>query len=701
MNLKFSRIFIAFCFGICILFGGCNFFTEKAYCMNDFKKLILGDFKSIDEVIGIFPTGIEEVTARVKFCKEFAKKNLDEFFKISSESRTFDNTIRKFDDLKNSFGIGVHSFAAFELVCQDETLRNACHDAAIELSKFSVDLFFDKKIYEVFKQYIENVGKTEKLNNEEQYYLQEAIKDFKRSGFDLPEDKFLKIKELEKEIEELGLEFDKNINTDKSFIVVDEKDLTGLEKDFIESLSKDDDGKIILKCDYPTYFSVMQNCTNAEIRKKYYFVFNNRAYPKNIEILDLIIKKRDQLAKVLGFESFAALDLDGEMAKNSKRVNSFLTDLAEKTMIKMKKEFDLLNKNLPDGVLLDNDGKMSPWDFSFVKESYKKKHFNIDERKVAEYFPVDNTLTKIFEIYQKFLSLRFEEIQVDGLWCKDVKVVNIYDQSNKLRGILFLDLYPRDDKYSHACMSDLIPTIKFKNKEVPAVILVIANFPKATKEKPALLKHADVETFFHEFGHAMHGLLGQTELAGFSGTNVKRDFVEMPSQMFEEWLWDKDVLRFISSHYKTGDSLPDDIIDKKIELKKLVSGYFVTRQCNLSLIALNYFEAGETKDTNKILKDLHERYLKQICFEPKTHFQAAFGHLFGYSAKYYGYMWSKVFALDMFYNIKEEGLLNPEAGNRLIKFILSKGGSVDPEILLKDFLGREPNQEAFLKDLGI
>ncbi|MFH1462045.1 MAG: M3 family metallopeptidase [bacterium] len=687
-------------FVLLLFLSSCRFLnsSEKVINMEIFEKIITGNFKDLNGVATLFPSSIDDVKNRVEHCKKIALDGLKNILSIKPELRNFDNTVRALDDLENKYSVGAHSIENFELVCPDNGIREACHNAALELSQFAVETFFNKDIYRAFNEYLQNQGKSETLNEEEVYFIQEAIKDYKRSGFDLPQDKFEKVKELKKEISQLGLEFDKNINTDKSFIEVEEKDLTGMEQDFIDALGKTADGKIILKCDYPTYFGVMQNCSNQDLRKKFYFLFQNRAYPKNIDILNSIINKRDELAKQLGFESYAALDLDSEMAKTPERSRKFLDDLASKTMIKMKREFDVFAKNLPESVSLDEDEKMNPWDYSFVKESYKKKYFDIDERKIAEYFPVDNTINKIFEIYQKFLSLKFETVSIDGLWDKDVKVVRVYDKDGKdLKGILFLDLYPRDNKYSHACMIDLIPTYKYKDKNIPSVIMVIANFPKATKDKPALLKHNDVETFFHEFGHAMHGLLGKTEMAGFSGTNVKRDFVEMPSQMFEEWLWDKDILKMVSRHYRTGECLPDDIIDKKIELKKFDSGYFVTRQCVLSMISLDYFSAGENKDTDEIQKDLYEKYLKHVRFEPNAHFQAAFGHLIGYAAKYYGYMWSKVFALDMFYKVKKEGLLNPAAGNNVIKLALSRGGSVDPDIILKEFLGREPNQEAFFK----
>ncbi|MBU4270066.1 Zn-dependent oligopeptidase [Candidatus Dependentiae bacterium] len=699
--IKFKKSCIL---GLVLTLSGCSFLNSSKDVINmqDYKEIISGKFKNINDVVNLFPKSVADIKARSEYLKEFSVTGIKDFLNIKPEDRTFDNTARALDILEASFGAGINALQTYEFVCPDDQIRQACHDISIELEKFSIETFFNKDIYNSFKAYVEDISIKENLNAQEKYFLEESMKDYKRSGFDLQPDKFLQVKELKKEISEFRSEFDKNVNADNSFIEVEEFELSGMTPDFINALSKTENGKYILKCDYPTYFEIIKNCTNSNTRKKLYFLFQNRAYPKNIENLNLVINKRDELAKLLGFESFAALDIDSQMAKNPERAEKFLTELADKTIIKMDKEFELFLKDLPEGVVLDANGKMSPWDYSFVVEAYKKKYFDIDERVISEYFPVENTINKIFEIYQKFLSLKFELVAVNDLWHKDVVVAKIYDKDGKnLKGYLFLDLYPRENKYSHACMIDIITTTKYKDHEVPSVIMVIANFPKATKEKPALLKHNDVETFFHEFGHAMHGLLGQTELTTFSGTNVKKDFVELPSQMFEEWMWDKEMLKFVSSHYKTGQSLPDELIDKKLELKKLNLGYFVTRQVVLSLLSLESFKSGQNKNIDKINKDLYEKYMKNVRFEPETHMQASFGHLMGYSAKYYGYMWSKVFALDMFENIKKSGLLNPEMGQKLINLVLGKGGSVDPDILLKDFLGREPNQEAFLKDIGI
>ncbi|KKP24724.1 MAG: hypothetical protein SZ59_C0001G0042 [candidate division TM6 bacterium GW2011_GWF2_28_16] len=700
-NLKHISILSLF---VILSFSGCNTLksSKEIVDMQNFSKIIEGKYNNISEALKLFPVSTQDVENRVKFLKEIVNSGIKELLNIDKNLRTFENTVKALDNLEFKYSSASHAIATFELVCPDNELREACHEATLELDKFAIDTFLNREIYKAFKDYFDLNFKKEDLDSEQKYYVQESLSDYKRAGFDLPDNEFEKIKQIKKEISQKVLEFEKNINTDNSFIEVDESDLAGVDKDFVASLTKSDSGKYILKCDYPTYANVMQYCTNANTRKNLYFCFNNRAYPKNIDNLNFVINKREELANILGFESFASLDLDDQMVKNVNRAKKFLHDLVAKTVIKMNKEFEILLQDLPEGVELDKDGKINSWDYKFALESYKKKHFDIDEQKIAEYFPVQNTVNKIFEIYQQFLSLKFELVNIDNAWNKDVIAIKIYEKNdNKLRGYLFLDLYPRENKYSHACMCDIVLPAKYKNDENLAVIMVIANFPKATKDKPALLKHRDVETFFHEFGHAMHGFLGKTQMHGFAGTNTKTDFVELPSQMFEEWMWDKNMLKLATAHYQTGQPLPEEIINKKIELKNFDSGYFVTRQVVLSLLSLECFVEGKDKNIDKLNKDLFEKYITKIKFEPDAHFWAAFGHLMGYAAKYYGYMWSKVFAIDLFYKIKESGLLNAQEGERIVNLVLGRGGSKDPDILLKDYLGREPNQDAFLKDLGI
>lgn len=669
--------------------------------IDDFEKLVSSNFKSYDQVQAIFPKNVDQIKKYCDYSIELLNRDLDKLIKIPAQERNFDNTVRAFDDATTRFGVISGAMQSLENVWPDENMINACHESAIKLKQFFVDAVrCNKKVADAINEY---ASKNEPLNSEQKYFLQELLKTFKREGLELPEDKLEKVKTLKKALAELSSTFALNINKDKSFVLVDQAGLEGLEPDFIAQLQKDESGKYKLTCDYPTYFNVMEHCKSEDTRRELYRAYNNRAWPSNISCLHDIILKRDKLARKIGFQNYAALDIDSEMAQRPERAEGFLSTLLEKSLTKAHREKDEFLKQVSDQINVDASGCLNPWDMAYLKSCYKKKYFDIDERKIAEYFPVDHVLNAIFQIYQNFLGLRFDISTPSWAWHDSVKLLKIYDaQTDVLRGYLFLDLYPRENKYTHACLNPIIPTTIDADGNIhPSVDLMIANFPKATADKPALFKFRDVETFFHEFGHAMHSVLGATELPGCAGTAVKTDFVEVPSQMFEEWMYEKDVLRLVSSHYKTGQPLPDDMIQKLVDLKKFDSGLFVSRQCWLSTISLEFFKDGKEKDTDSIIKSLSQKMVNYLKFDDRTHFQASFGHLTDYGAKYYSYMWSKVYSLDLFYEIKRRGLMDPAVGRDFVNKVLAKGGSADPNQLLKDFLGREPNDQAFLQDLGM
>jgi len=515
---------------------------------------------------------------------------------------------------------------------------------------------------------------------------------------DLPKEQLEKVKKILKDLTALSLEFDANIAAHKCEVIVSESDLKGLTKNFIDSLQKKE-GNYILGCDYPTYFNVMDNCSVESTRKKLYLAFNNRAYPKNMELLDKIIERRDDLAKLLGYESYSHLKLEDQMAKSPTIVNNFLNELVDKAKVKIKKEIETYTKDLPESVALAANGKLKPWDIKFLKNYYKKKYLNLDENQISQYFPIESTITQLLNIYEQFLSIKFKELSLKGFWHEDVKLIEARDKNDNLLGYLLLDLYPRDNKYNHAAEMSIIGSIKNAGIN-PSVSIVIANFPKSTKTQPSLLKIKDVVTFFHEFGHAIHSLLGITELYSTTGTHVKTDFVEMPSQMLEDWLKDKEILKMVSKHYQTGESLPNDIINTMTELEKFDSGDMVLRQLYFAFLSLKYFEAGKNKNTQAIAEELYTKLLEHLIWVPEDHIQASFGHLTGYGPSYYGYLWSNVYAKDLFNEINKQGLLNPEIGQEYVNKIIGQGGSKDPNDLLVDFLGRKPNSKAFLKSLG-
>lgn len=666
---------------------------------NSMKKM--NDIQTIDDVKALFPQSVQGIEQSSLEAINEAKNRLDAIISIPVDQRTFSNTFGAFDEAVACFVPVGNALETLKMVSTNADIRNAANTALVTLKNFTVDCFSQNNdLYNACKEYIED-GKKEMLNDEEQLYIKKVMKGFSYAGLHLSAERQAKTKALNKQLIPLEEQFMDNISSDQPFIKVSRAELAGLDDLFIEGLSRADDGLYILTSDYPTVIPILGNCTVESTRRNIWKIYLNRAYPQNALLLKQIIELRDELATTLGFESYAHLNLDDLMAKSPEAVDAFLDDIIMKSQPKVKQEVDLLLASLPLGVRITDDGKMFPWDVAFIKESYKKQHLNINERVIAEYFPLEHTLDQLLSIYEQFMGVSFKTITTSGLWHEEVKVVSVYNAEQELLGYLLLDLFPRPFKYTHACEIDIIKAQKIGDKHHPAVAVVLANFSRPTATQPALLQRNEVSTFFHEFGHALHEVLGATQLAAFAGTSVKRDFVEMPSQMLEEWLWDKEVLRKVSRHYVTGEPLPDDLIERIRALKTFDGGDWAQRQAFLAKLSLYYFKARGKKSLYDIHQDLHKEIRQHILWESEDHFEASFGHLIGYGAGYYSYLWAKVFALDLAGTIKKFGFMNPIIGKRYVDEILSKGGSVEPDILLKNFLGRTPNSEAFFQDMGI
>jgi thimet oligopeptidase len=659
---------------------------------------------SIQNLRDLFPKTVGEIEQKVKQSKELISKIVNKIISIENSQRSYQNTVKALDNISEKLSYLTNPFEVLEFVNPQKEIRDSAHNAMIELQAFTVkEISTNKELYKAIKYYYDNQFKKERenLSKEEIYFLEETIKSFERSGLNLPDDKLEQVRTLLKEINKLQLDFEQNINNDESKIEVTLEELKGTPQQIINSLEKSTDGKYIVRTDYPTVFGIMQHGENQETRKRVQQIFSNRAYPQNYSILREMLIKKNELAKLLGYRDFAHFDLEENMAKSPENVKNFINNISNKAKIKAKKEIELFTKDLKDKTLFDESGKIKPWNTGYILNEYKKNYLQLDEKEVSKYFPLENTIKELLDIYQQFLNLQLKEVNTTGFWHSDVKLIETY-KNNHLIGYLLLDLHPRPNKYTHACSIGIIPAIKKGEKICPAVNVVIANFTKSTNEDPALLTLSEVTTFFHEFGHAMHSLLGRTKIASFSGTSVKSDFVELPSQMLENWLNDKNILKKISKHYQTGEALTDKLIEKIVELKKLNSGDYVLRQLSFATVSLNLFNEDPNIDFDELSKKIHNELRNYIMWDPESHLIASFGHLANgsYGPKYYGYMWSNVFAHDLFNTIKQKGLLNNKIGQDYIDKVIGKGGSQDPNELIEDFLGRKPNEKAFIEDMG-
>lgn len=650
-----------------------------------------------DDINRVFPSTVGEIEESVEFAKRAVLAQINAI--IGADVKSW---LTVGDALDRIVDLVYPTEAALEVLMYthpDAQIRQAAQKGVVGLSQYLVEhLSLNKELYAAFKDYAKNVVPTENLTSEQKYFIEESLKEFESSGLHLPDEKLAEVKQLLKDLTQLSQQFEVNIATDNRTIKASKEALEGLSENFVKGLKRDG-SCYVLGMDNPTYTAVMEDCSVTATRKKMYKAYNNRAYPNNKPVLKDILKKRDHLSKMIGFKSYAHLALDKLMAKTPERSYEFLHRLFENAQSKAQREFKEWTKELPKSVELTEGGKLHPWDMAYLKAQYKKKHL-IDDNELKQYFPMENTVNKLLSIYEKFFDLKFNFYDSKELWHKDIQIIEVI-KDNKLLGYVLLDLYPRDNKYTHACHCTVINSVKRHGVKCPSLGIVIANFPKSTEHEPSLLKFWDVRTFFHEFGHAIHALLGQTEQFTFSGTSVKRDFVEMPSQMLENWLQDRDILKMVSKHHETGQPLSNEQIDKIVQLVQFDSGNFITRQIGLALVSLDSHAEGEDKDLDEISRKVSEVVSPNVERDPEVHFWASFGHLTGYSAGYYGYLWSDVFSKDLFEHIKEEGLLNPEAGRRYSEAILAPGGSKDPSDMLVSYLGRQPNQKAYFKAMGL
>lgn len=377
--------------------------------------------------------------------------------------------------------------------------------------------------------------------------------------------------------------------------------------------------KYVLVCDYPTYFQVMTNCSVETTRRNYFHRFNNRAFPQNLDILTQLIDSRDDLAHLLGYRSYAEFDIAPEMAQKVEVVESFLKDHSRDAYSNIKKNWEMIIQELPESVTLTREGKVKGWDVAYLSQQYVKKHFNVDQEKIAEFFPMEKTIRALLDIYEQFFNLKFKLITSNSYWDPTVQTIEVRSKGDKkiLIGYILLDLFPRENKYSHCCCNCILPPMSVDEGKTfaPALAVVIANFSKSTSEKPSLLKHHEVKTFFHEFGHAIHALFGKAEMPTKAAYNTKMDFIEAPSQLLEEWMWDRHILKMISHHYQTGESLPNFLIDGLLKTRSMVDVAHVSTAGNsdhlgtelqFAKLSLDLFKEGKNKNLMHIEKKIYE-----------------------------------------------------------------------------------------------
>jgi len=630
--------------------------------------------------------------------RKVLEADLAKIVAIKKEDRTFDNTLLAYDDAfdKYSQSIGQAGFLAY--VSDDEELRNTALVLEQQISQYLIDVATRRDIYKAFKDYADT---NPKLPPIETKMLKDTMIGFRKSGMMLDDKDLETFKTLCKKEADNSINFSKNIRDYKDSLDVTKDQLAGMGDDYVNRLQKTKDGKYTITLDYPDYIPFMQNAKSDEARKELEYKFDRRGGAENVKLLEDSLQLRYETAKLLGYKTYAQDRLDTRMAKNPETVIKFLTDLEKELKPMAQKEDKELLKLKEEKTGVKSD-RFNAWETGYWTNLHKKLYYDVDQEKLKEFFPTDYVIKNMFEIFGDLFGVSFKPVNIPT-WHKDVKSFAVTDnETQKVLGYIYMDLFPREGKYKHAGCFDLVSgKLKHDGTYQKPFVAIVANLNPASGDIPSLLKHDEVETLFHEFGHVLHNVLTEAKYSAISGTSVSQDFVEVPSQMLENWAWDPTVLKKISKNYKTGKPLDDETIKKMIASKNHCSGSFYIRQDFLAQIDMMYHTATKPVDTTALwAKEADE--IRGVPMTSGTYPQASFDHIMGgYDAGYYGYLWAEVIAEDFFSEFQKHGLFNKELGKKYRKEILAMGGSYDEEVLVKNFLGRPVSNEPFLKHIGL
>jgi thimet oligopeptidase len=641
-----------------------------------------------------------EITQICDSAIQITDLQIADFLKIPDKEKSFTNTIEAFEQITADLSEKTTPATFMNYVSLDKALRGEGEKCEAKIGQYGIGLMSRRDIYNAVILAEKQTPK-KSLSLEKKRLIEQTLKGFKANGLFLADDKLKQVKELKQRLTAIETEFASNLNEATDFEPMSLSDLDGLPESMIKRLEKLPDGNYKVTVKHSDYFQVMDNAKLSDTRRRMQEKFENIAAEKNTKLLQEAVGLRKQISKLLNYKNWADYRTENNMAKNSKTVMDFLNSLRKKLAIRNKLDSEKFLKFKKE--LDPTATRLEAWDFRYLDTQLKKRDYSIDDEVIREYFPAEQVVGHMFEIYSKILGVKFVEVADAQTWAPGVKLYEVRNASDShFIGNFYTDFYPRDGKYNHFAAFTLIPARMVGEKYRTPISSIVGNFNPPTTDKPALLDHDEVETLFHEFGHIMHQTLTTASYASLAGSSVARDFVEAPSQMLENWVWDPEILKMISGSYKDpSKKLPDDLIKKLIRSRDFDYGYVYTRQLLFGLFDMQLHMSDGNIDVTETYKTLYKE-LTAVDPQPKSHFPAGFGHLMGgYDAGYYGYLWSKVFAEDMFTRFEKDGLLSSKVGMDYRRQILEKGDTEPADKLLVKFLGRKPNNKAFFKRLGI
>lgn len=629
----------------------------------------------------------------------------------SQEAPNFENTIEALEFSGRQLDLVTNIFFNLNSAETNEEIQKIAQEVSPLLSEFRNDIILNeslfKKVKAVYSQK-ESLG----LNVEQRMLLDKKYKAFSRNGANLPDDKKQELREIDKKLSSLSLKFGENVLAETNRFelqITNEEDLAGLPDAVIEEAReiatlKGKDGWIFT-LDYPSYIPFMKYAQNRELRKKMAIAFGARGFHNdeldNQEIVLETVKLRFKRANLLGYSSHAHFVLEERMAETPQKVQDFLDQLLEKAKPAALNEFKELENFARE---LDQIDQLEKWDSGYYGEKLKQKRFNLDDEMLKPYFKLENVIDGVFNISNKLFDLHFQEVFDIPKYHPDVKTYRVIDSGGKEISLFYADFHPRAGKRDGAWMTSYRPQFQKEDKDYRPHISIVCNFTKPTKRTPSLLTFNEVTTLFHEFGHALHGMLAATTYPSLSGTSVYWDFVELPSQVFENWCYEPEALELFAKHYQTGEVIPQELIIRIRKASNFHEGMATLRQISFGKLDMSWHGVDPTNIED--VKAYEEQAFGSTRLFPEVEencMSTSFSHIFqgGYSAGYYSYKWAEVLDADTFEYFQQEGIFNRELAKKFRENVLSRGGTEHPMVLYKRFRGKEPQPDALLKRAGL
>ena len=640
---------------------------------------------------------------------EGAKAEIDAIT-ANPEAPTFANTIEAMELSGEKLGRISSIFFNLNSAETNDEIQEIAQEVSPLLSEFGNDVRLNQDLFERIKV-VYNQKDSLNLTDEQAYLLEKKYKGFSRNGANLNEEDKNKLREIDKQLSMLSLQFGQNVLAETNayeLIITDKNDLKGLPQYAIDQAKADAEQKNhegwLITLQAPSYIPFMQYAENRELREKLFRANGVKAYQNNEfnneENVKKIVKLRHERAKILGYKTHADYVLEERMAKTPTTVLDFLNDLLTKAKPFAEKEIEELTVFAKE---IDGIETLQRWDHAYYAEKLKQKKFSLSDEELKPYFQLENVIEGAFDVATKLYGITFKEIHNIDKYNDEVTTYEVLDKNGAFLSLLYADFFPRAGKRPGAWMTSYREASNVNGNTKRPHVSIVCNFTKPTKDTPSLLTFQEVTTLFHEFGHALHGMLPNTTYESLSGTNVYWDFVELPSQFYENFCYEPEALKLFAKHYQTGEIIPQELIEKVKASSSFMEGYQTVRQLSFGLLDMAY-HANDLAEIND-LQQFEKETFKQTELYPeidKNMMSTSFSHIFqgGYSSGYYSYKWAEVLDADAFAFFQETGIFNPETAQKFYK-LLSSGGTVEPMKLYEEFRGHKPTADALLKRAGL